>query len=261
MTTLDLDSTVKELFNDQGLQPSTRRSYRTGWNHWVRYCASVGLDPYRANVTNATDWIASMTRQGVPVNSIRRWITATRAALEYLAWQGHPVYEPHRLIRLPASQPQTRPAGLHEPLDLDRIVKALNDTRHDQRAHSLLWLTAGAGLGASDLARHRLINGHALTRRGELVPVPAEVTQWPRGTTQNSTSVLAARRLTPYIRTSIKELADWQRTNVGKTVSRFRPSQHPSLAHCAMLRQKMLDIQTRMSALSTNENDHRWLAI
>lgn len=250
--TLDLDSTVRELFHDQGLQPSTRRGYRTGWATWVRYCASVGIDPYRANVTNASDWVASMQRNRVPANTIRRNLTATRATLEHLAWRGHPIYEPHRLIILPASHRQTAPAGLHEALTLERIVRALHDTRDDQRAHSLLWLTAGAGLGASDLAAHRrhirTLNGCTVVQRGgytELVPIPPEVTQWPRGTTQNSTSVLAKRRLAPYIRTSIKELQQWQRAQVGSTVARFRPSQHPSLAHCAMLRQKLLDTGTR----------------
>lgn len=211
------------------LSPSTRYAYRTGWRQWEQWCASVNLDPLRATFTDAQAWIDSMAHRGLAHSTMRRHVLGVRMALEYLAMLGHQPHEPFHRTTIPERRapPIAQARFHHEPLTDQRIAKALHDTRGDDRAHLLLWLCAGMGLAAADVANvtpaktyhvgaHQLL---ALNRggRAHLIPMPREVLVltvdgWPfHPRSPDYVRRLLTIHLNPYLATSARELRAWHR--------------------------------------------------
>src|SRR5258706_7293100 len=85
-TVTPADNAIHTGFND--VSKATRGAYRYGWKVWGDYCASVGLDPLKANVPQAQAWVDSMRNRGLSANYIARHVASVRNCLELLAMLG-----------------------------------------------------------------------------------------------------------------------------------------------------------------------------
>lgn len=251
--TVDLTLTLQPFW--ASLNNNLKRTYRAGWRRWSAWCASVGIDPCKANVPQAQAWVDSMIRDGLAPSYIARNVSGARNTLEYLAMMAHRPYEPFGMVTVPKHE--ARKPTPHDTLSLETIAKALRASVGDPRAHGVLWACAGMGLGPADLAgvnqpgRIKRVGTNLVAvvnrnGKGELIPFPRELVVvyfehgWPvNASTANSAKVLTMRATRPYLFTNAMLLREWHRGVVGPVVNRLRYSQHPSIVVCDLLRSAM----------------------
>jgi hypothetical protein len=135
----------------------------------------------------------------------------------------------HRLDGIPLAVELAAARCRH--LSAERIAQALYDSRNHNRAHCLLWLSAGMGLGPTDIVglnldRIKPVGAGWVAVVGERVlPVPREVMLavrdgWPwTSRTRNALQTTAHLALYPFIHTSLSELRYWHRAQGDVDVS------------------------------------------
>ncbi len=69
--------TIQELFSS-GVAPSTRRTYQSGSNRYVRFCSDYGVAPFPTSERNLSFFVGVLFRDGLSGSTIKGYLSAVR---------------------------------------------------------------------------------------------------------------------------------------------------------------------------------------
>lgn len=210
-------------------KPATRATMRSAWRSWTGWCAGVNVEPLKATFPDAQAWVDSLAHRGLSPRTVESYVRDVKLVLEYLAMLGHRPNEPHRHVSIPElrGRPVSQAKFGHVVLDDTLVAGALYASRGDPRANLLLWLAAGMGLNAAEIAamrpsQIRTIGATSVTAvhrggRAHLIPIPREVLLltadgWPvKIGSPDYVRHAFSGYVNGYIETSARELREWHR--------------------------------------------------
>ena len=74
-----LDSAVQQFFS-AGLANSTKRSYQSGANRYIRFCSLFGVTPYPATERSLSHFVGYLLQEGLSASTVKGYLSAVRHA-------------------------------------------------------------------------------------------------------------------------------------------------------------------------------------
>lgn len=74
-----LDSAVQQLFS-AGLANSTKKSYQSGANRYIRFCSLFGVTPYPTTEQSLSYFVGYLFQEGLSASTVKGYLSAVRHA-------------------------------------------------------------------------------------------------------------------------------------------------------------------------------------
>ena len=74
-----LDSAVQQLFS-AGLANSTKKSYQSGANRYIRFCSLFGVTPYPTTERSLSYFVGYLFQEGLSASTVKGYLSAVRHA-------------------------------------------------------------------------------------------------------------------------------------------------------------------------------------
>ncbi len=168
------------------LSANTRKTYKTGWNSWVRWAAANGQKIAKATVKNIQRWLADLYRQGKKLTTLRTYLAAV--AYEMRGRPGSNPARDHRVRLLLAGLARNaaergitaRQAGPLRREHIRRIAAAAPTPRHNQPGGRLETPAQARKRADTDIAM-LAVGRDALLRCSELLAITWNDVDHPPG--------------------------------------------------------------------------------
>lgn len=135
---------------ERRLSPHTCAAYRRDLESLTAWCASEGIDDWRAlNVHLIRAFVATQHRRGLGGRSLQRRLSALRAFFDYMVASGALPHNPTHGVRPPKSR-----RALPAALDVDQTAQLLHKHADDLlavRDHAIMELIYSSGLRLAEL--------------------------------------------------------------------------------------------------------------